>query len=96
VSLVSLVGIFTFGQLLDFFPYRHVDKTNIRTIAEITPQTDNILLSGIITEIEVTVEKRSRRLTAVLTDKTGTIELTWFQGINWIQKSIPGSPLLLR
>lgn len=38
------LGIFTFGQLLDHFPYRYVDKTRIRTIAEINPSTDTILL----------------------------------------------------
>ena len=78
------------------FPFRHIDKTSIRTIAEITPQTEYILLAGIITGIELTGEKRSKRLTAILTDKTGTLELTWFQGINWIQKSLlPGTPYLV-
>lgn len=86
------LGIFTFGQLLDLFPYRHVDKTSIRNISDITPQTEYILLSGTITAIELTGEKRSKRLTAVLKDKTGILELTWFQGISWIQKAlIPGA-----
>jgi ATP-dependent DNA helicase RecG len=90
------LGIFTFGQLLDLFPFRHIDKTSIRTIAEITPQTEYILLAGIVTGIELTGEKRSKRLTAILTDKTGSLELTWFQGINWIQKSLlPGTPYLV-
>ena len=90
------LGIFTFGQLLDLFPYRHVDKTSIRNISEITPQTEYILLSGTITAIELTGEKRSKRLTAVLKDKTGILELTWFQGISWIQKAlIPGAVYLV-
>lgn len=90
------LGIFTFGQLLDFFPYRYIDKTSIRNISEINLQTENILLAGIITDIEVTGEKRGRRLTATLTDKTGSIELTWFQGISWIQKSLlPGTPYMV-
>ncbi len=80
------LGIFTFGQLLDHFPYRYVDKTRIRTIAEINPSTDTILLQGVITEVDTTGEKRGRRLTAQLRDRTGTLELTWFQGIGWIQK----------
>ncbi len=90
------LGIFTFGQLLDLFPYRHVDKTSIRNISDINPQTEYILLSGIITDIELTGEKRSKRLTAVLKDKTGILELTWFQGISWIQKAlIPGALYLV-
>jgi len=90
------LGIFTFGQLLDLFPYRHVDKTSIRNISDITPQTEYILLSGTITAIELTGEKRSKRLTALLKDKTGILELTWFQGISWIQKAlIPGAVYLV-
>ncbi|MEY4886242.1 MAG: ATP-dependent helicase RecG, partial [Bacteroidota bacterium] len=85
------LGIFTFGQLLDHFPYRYVDKTRIRTIAEINPATDTILLQGVITDIDTTGEKRGRRLTAQLRDRTGNMELTWFQGIGWMQKFlIPG------
>jgi ATP-dependent DNA helicase RecG len=90
------LGIFTFGQLLDLFPYRHVDKTSIRNISDINPQTEYILLAGTITGIEVSGEKRSKRLTAILTDKTGSLELTWFHGINWIQKSLlPGTAYLV-
>jgi ATP-dependent DNA helicase RecG len=85
------LGIFTFGQLLDHFPYRYVDKTRIRTIAEINPATETILLQGVITDIDTTGEKRGRRLTAQLRDRTGTLELTWFQGIGWMQKFlVPG------
>lgn len=85
------LGIFTFGQLLDHFPYRYVDKTHIRTIAEINPATETILLQGVITDIDTTGEKRGRRLTAQLRDRTGTLELTWFQGIGWMQKFlVPG------
>ena len=90
------LGIFTFGDLLDHFPYRYVDKTRIRTISEITPQTDHILLSGVVTAIETTGEKRARRLTARLTDRTGVLELTWFQGIHWIEKTLqPGKTYLV-
>jgi ATP-dependent DNA helicase RecG len=90
------LGIFTFGQLLDHFPYRYVDKTQVGTIAGIHPQSDQVLLAGIISDIEITGEKRGKRLTAQLTDRTGILELTWFQGISWIQKTlVPGAPYLV-
>jgi ATP-dependent DNA helicase RecG len=90
------LGIFLFGDLLDHFPYRYIDKTRIRTISEITPQTDHILLSGVVTGIETTGEKRGRRLTAQLSDRTGVLELTWFQGIPWLQKTLqPGKTYLV-
>jgi ATP-dependent DNA helicase RecG len=80
--------IFSFADLLETFPYRYVDKTRIHRIAEIRSDSDAVLLSGTITKIELTGEKRGRRLTAVLSDSTGRIELAWFQGIHWVQKNL--------
>lgn len=89
------LGIFTFGQLLEHFPYRYVDKTTIRMVADIHPGGESILLSGIVTDIEVSGEKRTRRMTAQLRDRTGTVELVWFQGISWIERSlVPGGQYL--
>lgn len=90
------LGIFTFGQLLEHFPYRYVDKTTIRMVADIHPGGEPILLSGIVTDIEVSGEKRTRRMTAQLRDRTGTVELVWFQGISWIERSlVPGGQYLV-
>lgn len=82
------LGIFTFGDLLEHFPLRHIDKTIINTIADISAQTDFIQLTGPIEDVVIIGEKRSRRLVARLRDKTGSLELCWFQGINWIEKNI--------
>jgi ATP-dependent DNA helicase RecG len=90
------LGIHTFGDLLELFPYRYVDKTRIRNISEINPQTDFILLSGVITQVELTGEKKGKRLTAILSDRTGRLELAWFQGIHWVQKTLtPGARYLV-
>jgi ATP-dependent DNA helicase RecG len=90
------LGIFTFGQLLEHFPYRYVDKTTIRTVADILPGSEAILLSGVLTDIEVSGEKRTRRMTALLRDRTGAVELVWFQGISWIERSlVPGGQYLV-
>jgi ATP-dependent DNA helicase RecG len=90
------LGIFTFGDLLDHFPYRYVDKTRIRTVSEINHQTDAILLSGVVSSIETTGENRAKRLTAQFADRTGVLELTWFQGIHWVQKTLqPGKTYLV-
>ena len=80
--------IFTFGDLLNFFPLRHVDKTKIDTIAALNFNTDYAQVAGKITDIEIVGVKRARRLVAHLQDETGEIELVWFQGINWVQKAI--------
>jgi ATP-dependent DNA helicase RecG len=90
------LGIFTFEDLLEHFPYRHVDKTKVNFIADITPQTEYIQISGVLLNIEITGNKNARRLIAQLKDKTGFLELTWFQGISWVQKMLqPGQSYLV-
>ena len=55
-------------------------------IREIDPSTDYIQVAGSLHNIDIIGIKSGRRMVATLRDKTGTLELTWFQGINWIQK----------
>lgn len=45
-------------------------------------------MAGKIISCEITGEKRGKRLVAEISDGTGSLELTWFQGINWVQKNI--------
>jgi ATP-dependent DNA helicase RecG len=82
------LNIFTFGDLLEHFPYRHLDKTKINKIKEITPQTDYIQVAGRLTDFETIGAGRAKRLIAHLQDESGSIELTWFQGINWVEKNL--------
>ncbi|MEO8860671.1 MAG: DEAD/DEAH box helicase, partial [Ginsengibacter sp.] len=81
-------SIFTFMDLLEYFPFRHIDKTQINKIGSITPDTEYVQVIGKITSLEIIGEKRGRRLVANLYDGTGELELIWFQGINWVEKSI--------
>jgi len=80
--------IFTFNDLLNYFPLRHVDKTKVDKIGALTYGTEYTQVSGKITDIAIVGENRGRRLVVHLKDDTGEIELVWFQGINWIQKML--------
>lgn len=82
------LNIFTFRDLLEHYPFRHVDRTKINLVRDIQPDTEYIQLSGRLTSSGIMGEKRSKRLVAELKDSSGTIELVWFQGINWIEKSL--------
>ena len=90
------LNIFTFNDLLNYFPYRHIDKTKVNLIREINPSTDFIQVAGSLHNIDVVGIKSGKRLVATLRDKTGTLELAWFQGITWIQKILkPGEQYLV-
>lgn len=78
--------IFTFRDLVELFPYKHIDKTVVTPIRSITPQHDYVQVMGRVVKKDLIGEKRSRRLVVQLQDKTGVIELVWFQGIQWVDK----------
>lgn len=80
------LSIFTFGDLLEHYPFRHIDKTQVNFIADITAQTEFIQVAGVLVGFEMVGQKSGRRIVAQLRDKTGFLELTWFQGLSWVQK----------
>lgn len=80
------MNIFTFGDLLDHYPYRHIDRTKINLISEITPQSEFIQVAGVLVNFDVVGQKAGRRIVAELKDKTGFLELIWFQGLSWVAK----------
>ncbi len=89
-------GIFTFEDLLYYFPYRHEDKTKVIAIKDILPAMETVQVACKIAAVEIIGEKRSRRLVAQATDGTGYLELVWFEGINWMQKTVQiGSAFLV-
>ncbi|MEO6818156.1 MAG: ATP-dependent DNA helicase RecG [Ginsengibacter sp.] len=80
------INIFTFNDLLEYFPFRHIDRTKITPIREIDGNSDYVQVLGKVTALEIMGEKRGRRLVATLFDGTGEMELIWFQGISWVEK----------
>jgi ATP-dependent DNA helicase RecG len=82
------LNIFSYQDLLEHFPMRHIDKTTIHPIAQINPQTEFIQVAGVLTQVQILGEGRGRRLVAELRDRTGFVQLVWFQGISWVEKSI--------
>jgi ATP-dependent DNA helicase RecG len=68
----------------------------VNLIGEIDPSTDHIQVAGSLHNIDIVGIKSGRRMVATLRDKTGTLDLAWFQGINWIQKILqPGEQYLV-
>ncbi|WP_225859989.1 MULTISPECIES: ATP-dependent DNA helicase RecG [Chitinophaga] len=82
------LGIHTFRDLLHYFPFRYVDRTKIEKIGSLRSHMEFVQIRGRITHIELLGEKKGKRLVATLRDETGSIELVWFQGWQWVQKSL--------
>ena len=90
------LNIFTFRDMLEHFPFRHIDKTKVNFIKEINPQTEFIQVAAKLLTLDTIGDKRAKRMVAQVMDTTGQLELVWFQGINWIQKIlVPGQSYLI-
>ena len=79
------LGIYSYEDLLYFYPYKYIDRSRTYTIREINGTMPYIQLRGKIVRYETQGEGYKRRLTAIFADATGTIELVWFKGIKYIQ-----------
>ncbi|HVG14266.1 MAG TPA: ATP-dependent DNA helicase RecG [Chitinophagaceae bacterium] len=82
------LNIFTFNDLLHYFPFRHLDKTSIARIGTLTSALDFAQVKGRLISFEVIGDKAAKRLVASLKDDSGIIELTWFKGLNWVEKTL--------
>jgi ATP-dependent DNA helicase RecG len=82
------LGIFTFHDLLFHFPYRHIDRSQIHSISELSEDMAYVQVKGKVNNIRLLGQKRGQRLVADLTDGTGRMELVWFQGIKWVKEAL--------
>lgn len=83
------LGIFTFGDLLQHYPFRYIDKTKFHQIKDIAPDTqDSVQLRGILRRVEIIGDGRKRRLVARFRDPSGALDLVWFKGIHFIEKTL--------
>ena len=83
------LGIFTFRDMLYFFPFRYIDRSKVYTIRELQPTMAYIQVRGkIVSTATAGDSPRSKRFVATLQDPTGRIELVFFKGVKWIQEKI--------
>ncbi len=77
--------IFTYNDLVTFYPFRYVDRSKFYKIKDITEELPYVQLKGKIIRTELLGEKFTKRFVAYLKDDTGIIELVWFQGAKWLE-----------
>ena len=75
------LGIKTFGDLLEYFPYKYVDRSKVYTIHELTGDMPFVQVVGTILSFETfKMSARKERVVAHFSDGTGICDLTWFNG----------------
>ncbi len=80
--------VFTFRDLLFQFPFRYIDKTQFHRIIDLTPESGDVQVRGVLRRVESLGEGVKKRLVGKLRDESGGMELVWFQGAQWIEKNL--------
>ncbi|MFA5298744.1 MAG: ATP-dependent DNA helicase RecG [Lutibacter sp.] len=86
--LKTELGIRTYGDLVNFFPNRYIDRSQFMKINQLQQNTSEIQILGKITELRTVQQVKGSRLVATFADETGTMELVWFRGAKWIKEAI--------
>lgn len=86
--LQTELGMFTYGDLIQYFPFRYEDRTIVHPIATITDEMDHAQFIGRIRFKEKIGAGHRQRIVAQICDETGCIEIVWFQGVKWLEKSL--------
>ena len=82
------LGICSYGDLLEYYPYKYVDRTKVYHISELTNDMPFVQIKGkILSFEEFGTGKRNKRVVAHFSDGFGVVDLVWFRGAQYIYKT---------
>ena len=82
------LGIHTYRDLLEYFPYKYVDRTKLYLISELSQDMPFVQIKGkILSYEEVEMGKRKKRIVAHVTDGHGVVDIVWFNGTKYIYQN---------
>lgn len=84
------LGIQTWRDLLEHFPYKYVDRSRIYRISEISDDMPFVQIRGrMLGYDEYAMGARKKRIVGHFSDGHGVVDLVWFQGAQYIYKNYP-------
>ncbi len=84
------LGLFTYGDLIQRYPFRYLDRTQFYNIADLHEDLPYVQVKGILRNRQLVGEGPKQRLTATLSDASGDLDLVWFKGLKWMQQIVQG------
>ena len=82
------LSIMTFGDMLEYYPYKYVDRSHVYTISSLTQDMSFVQIKGRILSFETfQMGVKKKRLVAHFGDGTGVVDLVWFSGTQYISKN---------
>ncbi len=82
--LVSQLNIKTWGDLIEYYPYKYVDRSKVYPIRELSGEMPLVQIKGAIQGFEEFGEGRKKRIVAHFSDGSDIVDLVWFGGKNWV------------
>lgn len=82
------LGIQSYGDLLEYYPYKYVDRSKVYHISELSADMPFVQIKGkILSFEEFDMGKRNKRIVAHLSDGFGVADLVWFRGAQYVYKT---------
>ena len=78
----------TIKDLIDFYPYRYIDRSRFFKINELPRNQSEVQIIGKIKSIKRTKVRFRDRLNCEFYDSTGKVDLIWYRGFNWVEESL--------
>jgi len=102
--LESELGISTVGDLVRLYPFRYIDRSSIVRIADVHPDLAQVQIRAMVTKVRLLAKNGAEvpqdnvkynlvsRLSAIVADDSGEMEVVFFKGIKWMHARLkPGS-----
>lgn len=86
--LQSELGIFRYEDLLNYFPFRYIDRSKYYKINEMATANAEIQIIGRIRGLTEVGQGRGKRLVAKFEDETGQMDLVWFKFTSWMKENV--------
>lgn len=87
-ALKSELQIETVEDLLYYFPFKHNDRSRFHDIASLHGEMPYIQVRGRFISFSESGKGFQKRLNALFSDETGTVEIVWFRGQKWILEKL--------
>lgn len=82
------LGVFTFADLLNYFPFRYIDRSLMTKVSDIEIDSGIVQLSGYFFGAEIVGKGKASRLQISFTDKSASISVVWFKSHKWVLDKI--------
>ena len=87
LEALSKSGIRTASDLLQYFPYRYLDRTNVQPIKQLRGANEEVTVTGKVTSIKEAGFGKKKRLEVSIYDRTGVVKGVWFRGASYFKKA---------